>query len=201
MADPFVPPIVAKAFAALGRQAYAQLQRRRLEEARRIIAKRLAAGKYWAIKDDDAADAIFTYLRAAQEGAARRNLELIAEVLVNGAAEASFDPNEFRRHARQLADLSREEAIALAVMLKAPDLATEKSPWNPLVEYAVATGRFDDSRHLSEVCAGLLRTGYVHPLSLFGIMGFGPTREAERLHRLVDIEAVIREAEAEGVEA
>lgn len=195
--------LVVKAFTAAGKMAYAELQRQRLENARQIILKRLKAGKWWVITEDQGAAALFAYLRAAEEGAARRNLELIAEVLTNGATDPEFDTNEFRRHARHLAELSREEAIALGVMMKAVDLVSDpkKDPWRPLTEYAVnQTGLFDSPEHFSEVLAGLMRTGYVRPLSLFGTMGFYPTREADRLARLVDVDAVVKAAEADGVE-
>lgn len=195
--------LVVKAFSAAGRMAYAELQRKRLEQARRIINKRLKAGKLWAISEDQGAAALFAYLRAAEEGAARRNLELIAEVLANGAVDPEFDTNEFRRHARHLAELSREEAIALGVMMKAPELVSDskKDPWRPLAEFAVErSGAFESPAHFSEVLAGLMRTGYVRPLSLYGTMGFYPTREVDRLARLVDVDAVVKAAEAEGVE-
>lgn len=195
--------LVIKAFLAAGKMAYAELQRKRLEAARQIVLKRLKAGKWWVITEDQGAAALFAYLRAAEEGAARRNLELIAEVLVNGGADPDFDTNEFRRHARHLAELSREEAIALGIMMKADELVVDhkKDPWRPLAAFAVdRSGAFDSPEHFSEVLAGLMRTGYIRPLSLYGTMGFYPTREVERLARLVDVEAVVKEAEAEGAE-
>lgn len=195
--------LVGKAFLAAGKMAYAKLQQQRLERARQIILKRLKAGKWWVITEDEGAAALFAYLRAAEEGAARRNLELIAEVLANGAVDPEFDTNEFRRHARHLAELSREEAIALGIVMKADQLVSDpkKDPWRPLADFAVnQSGTFDSPEHFSEVLAGLMRTGYVRPLSLFGTMGFYPTREVERLARLVDVDAVVKAAEAEGVE-
>lgn len=199
----FAAPFIGKAFIAAGKAAYAELQRHRMEQARQIILKRLKAGQSWAISQDQGAAALFAYLRAAEEGAARRNLELIAEVLTNAAVEGDFDSNEFRRHTRHLAELSREEAIALGVMMKSDVLLDDrkKNPWQPLCDYAVnVTSVFADAEHFSGVLAGLMRTGYVRPLSLYGAMGFGTTREMVRLARLVDIEDVVRKAEADGVE-
>lgn len=203
MTEPTVPTIVGKAFLAAGKMAYAELQRRRLEEAQKVIVRRLAKGQYWAITDDQAAAALFTYLRAAEEGAARRNLELIAEVLANAAIEPDFDPNEFRRHARHLAELSRAEAIALGVMMKAQELApTPENPWLPVVEHALGrTGYFNDADQFTGAVSGLVRTGWIMPVSLYSMTGYRGTPELTRVRRLVDVEAVVRRAEAEGVES
>jgi hypothetical protein len=78
----------------------------------------LSRGKFWAITDDKAAAAMWRYLRAAMEGAARRNLELLAEALVSGAVDPEFAPDEFKRQADRLDGVSRKEIIVLAAFLR-----------------------------------------------------------------------------------
>jgi len=202
MTDPVaLPAIVGKAFEIAGKQAYAELMKRRMENARRILVRRLQRGQMWAIADDDAASSLFTFLRAAEEGTARRNLELIADLLANSAAEPEFAPNEFRRHARHLAELSYHEALALAVMVKAADLITEpENPWMPVLEHALGTGWFRDAEHFTASCTGLVRTGWIMPASLFDLTGYQATSALQNVARLIDIEEAIQRAEAEGHE-
>lgn len=217
MTDPFLPPIVLKAFEAIGKGLFAHLQRDRLEKARHILVRRLAKGEYWAITDDDAAAALFTYLRAAEEGAARRNLEVIADLLATGAAEPTFAPNEFRAQARQLADLSRDEALALATLIRAhfnpatayPDKADNSrggfNPWE-LASYRIGEAgippTFKSRDEFWEACSGLVRTGWVKPVTgpAVGSIAYGPTGGLAKIARLVDLDAAIARAEAEGVE-
>lgn len=195
--------LLEKAFETGGEQILARLIRGRTEKARAILLKRMRRGDLvLPITEDDFASVLFTFLRAAEEGAARRNLELMADYLVNAAAEPDFAPNEFRRHSRHLAELSRAEALAVAVMVKAPELAPDpKDPWKPLVDYATrAAGPFQNAEDFRAACTGLMRTGWVQPISLYGSMGYGPTVMLKSISRLIDVDGAILRAEAEGVE-
>ena len=182
--------------------ALSELLAGRRRDARDRLVRRLSQGKTISLADDAAAAAIFTYMRAAEEGAARRNLELMADFLARSAAEPDYAPNEFRRHARHLADLSRAEALALAVMTKSEQLTLKDDPWRPVVDYAISTSGYFKSRdEFTAACGALVRTGWVVPLSLYGSIGYAPTVILADVARLLDVEGAIRRAEAEGVES
>lgn len=59
-----------------------RLMHGRREAARDALAAKMAMGKPWLASGDDTAAALFTYVRAAQEGAARLNLRLMAEARI-----------------------------------------------------------------------------------------------------------------------
>src|SRR5687767_13911055 len=69
---------------SLAAEALARVMRRREGNAREILRTELAAGRIdiaIAMSEDEAAAILFRYIRAAQEGAARRNLRLLAQVI------------------------------------------------------------------------------------------------------------------------
>lgn len=192
MPDPIVL-LAERAFDLVLGTALGRLQKRRLTEARQILAKRLRRGEGWAVHEDDAASAIWTYLRAAEEGAARLNLELVAEAFANEMHEGTFSPDEFRRHALQLAGLSRDEALLLGKFVRVMDVDSEhENPWLRLKALVVGPEKmFPNGAALAQASASLLRTGYVYPVSLFGEMGFFPTDDCKAIRRMVDIDEVV----------
>ena len=194
-----VPPVVLTFLKEAIPHALAELQRQRLENAREIIVQRLKKGKSWTISDDDAAAALWTYLRAAQEGAARRNLEMMAEALTSAAEEPSFYPDEFRRQARLLSDLSREEIYILAAFIRAKrpfpadgakDGESKSNEWAAVMQDLLPQRAiFDGGYAILAHTAGLLRTGLIIPWSgLDAYTGFSSTPRLIALARLVDLE-------------
>ena len=94
-----------------------RLMHGRHEAARDVLAAKMAKGRPWLASEDDTAAALFTFVRAAQEGAARLNLRLMAEAMTNAAQEPTFAPDVFRYHAAMLASLSRDEVRLLAAFV------------------------------------------------------------------------------------
>ena len=200
MVDVIIPKIVADITKAAFPPALRAFQERQAAKAQEIIRRRLAAGKYWAISDDKAAAALWRYMRAAQEGSARRNLELLAEALVTGAADAAFAPDEFKRLANRLDDLSREEVLVLAAFVKAraspvPEGEDAGSVFHrSAVAAALAFGVFKDRDAVLAVMSALSRTGWILPVSGWGSLLYEPTAELDVVARLVNFdEAASRE--------
>jgi hypothetical protein len=131
---------------------------------------------------------------------ARRNLEMIADTFVNMAQEPPFAPDEFRRHAKMLADLSREEIIILASFLRQlasqrgkgnNDTALASLVWLGVQNELSGDGRFfRDPEALSQHVAALQRAGLVYPASAFGGLVFVATPLLDTIARLVDFAAV-----------
>lgn len=188
----------------IGTEFLKDYQRQRAVEARDTLLNALAQGKTYRITDDQAAAAIFAYMRAAEEGAARLNLGMIAEAFANAAQEPTFAPDVFRRHTRMLADLSREEIIVVAQLIKANRVAQTAQPnevgqtiLRELDRALVGPDKFFKSRagfyrHLG----ALQRTGIVVGTSA----GFGhvymPTGLLDEIERLVDFDRASAEVVA-----
>ena len=131
---------------------------------------------------------------------ARRNLEMLADCFSNQAQEPPFAPDEFRRNAAMLADLSREEIMVLAAFVRedrAVDSATsqverESRIWQQVLDTLTGEGQFfSDPADLSGTCAALQRTGLVTTLKRSGRteMLYLSTPRFARICRLVNFEA------------
>jgi hypothetical protein len=171
--------------------------RRRLDVARKVLQKRMAKGELWVWTEDDAAAALFTYMRAAQEGAARLNLEFMADAITNGIHEPTFAPDAFRRHCAALSMLSRDEALVLVGLIKVHDTPQEEGKngnagWR-LKSDPAAFG-LPPSLDVMGCAQSLTRTGWVVLASLWGGMGFDFSSSFEEVRRLVDFEMALSRA-------
>jgi hypothetical protein len=179
-----------------GAEVLKAYQQKRAEEARETLRTALSKGKHWAITEDQAAAALFAYMRAAEEGAARVNLEMIAEAFANSAQEPSFAPDEFRHRVRMLASLSREEVNIIAQLIKATRLVqgTEYNfVWIRIKENLdsalVGPGKyFKHEDDIVQYLGMLQRTGLVIAKSAYGGLAFYPTKLLLTIERLVDFE-------------
>ncbi|HEY3814886.1 MAG TPA: hypothetical protein VGL66_16835 [Caulobacteraceae bacterium] len=184
--------------------ALERLMANRMAIAREEILAQLKKGKHWAISDDDAAAATFTYLRAAQEGVARENLRMIAEALVNGAQEATFAPDEFRRHANTLANLSRDETILLAEFIRvhrayaASDQVIAPENYSAVIWASISQTSFPPGFDFVATAGALSRTGWVVPQSGFGGITYCTSATFDAVSRLVDFEAAASQSAEDG---
>jgi len=177
-------------------------QEARAREAAETLRKAMARGKVYRITDDKAAAALFAYMRAAEEGAARLNLEMIAEAFANSAQEATFAPDEFRRHTRMLADLSREEIVVIAALIKANRGAhglsfpqARKHIRDELENELVGSGKFFATvRHVTQHLTALQRTGLIIYEEVYGGQAYMPTSLLVQIERLIDFDRASVEA-------
>ena len=186
--------------------AIGRLMERRARQAREVLEAELRKGRHWAITEDAAAAAIFSYLRAAREGTARVNLQMIAEALRNSAEEPTFASDEFRRHVNILAELSNEEIVVLAAFIRHrrregegidQDGSRKSGEWNDVCSSLLERRHlFRDGHEVVAHTVGLLRTGLVIPWSGLGAYtGFSATPRLDALARLVDFELASLELE------
>lgn len=199
MSEPFLPAIVTTLIKVGLPAAVRQYQAAQAQVAEAALLRAVSKGKTWAISDDKAAAAIWRYQRAMMEGAARRNLELLAEALVNFAADPEFVPNDFLRHADALASLSREEVLVVASFMRARRLLGDQASVPQLWEEAIAAGKrygFRDEADFEAHAAPLARTGWLVPDSGFSFFGYRVGPAFSTIERIVDWDdAADREAE------
>lgn len=97
------------------------IMRKRLEAARDIALEEIRRGdrpKEDVADGDEVVAIVFKYLECARQGAARRNLRLMARVMRGQAASGSLFADEFLRYADMVASLSHEEVCTLATMYR-----------------------------------------------------------------------------------
>jgi hypothetical protein len=194
-----LPTPVAKVFDEVLHRAVSEVLKERHQAAADALAKKMARGKPWLISENDAAAALLSILRAAEEGVARRNLDLMAEALANQAAEEVFHPDVFRSQAAMLADLSVEEIFILAAFIRvrqreaAEELegVRKSKEWVEVNELLLAKkALFKSSYDVTAHTSGLLRTGLVIPWSGWdAFTGFSSTPRLDALSCVVDFEA------------
>lgn len=187
-------------------EAFGRLLQRRAAVARDILQEELARadiGVADAADRDEAAAMVFEYTEASRQGAARRNLRMLAQVLAGSLATPPIYASEFLRWSRILSDLTAEEIIYLARLHQAYqmpefDRSDGKKEYSALSKYLqarlISEGVARDGAEVSGILGALQRTGLV----FYSAGGFGgawhkPTRRLSDLLQLIRIEEVISE--------
>ncbi|CDZ73069.1 Hypothetical protein NGAL_HAMBI2610_46990 [Neorhizobium galegae bv. orientalis] len=188
----------AGTFSVAGGMVLQRLLRKRAETAREILIEELRQGDRFLeeVSEDEAAAIIFRYMRAAEEGAARRNLRLLAAVIAGQAAEESLYADEFLMWADIIASLRSDEIAVLAVVHKhaeALNYTVERSGtfWGECMETLRKEHDFELYRS-DGAAASLLRTGLIQLLGGLADMGHAylPGKRLSQLGKLIDIEGV-----------
>ena len=141
--------------------------------------------------------------KAAEEGAARENLDLLAQVIAKAEQEPTLISAQFRRWHRILSEMSREEILVLGRYIAGYEEA--KRAGKDQLDAAIAgeqraeadlVGRAKPLRHRVEVRAhltALQRTGIVRNNGGLNGGAMLPTPGFTDLTRLIDFEAAAAE--------
>jgi hypothetical protein len=185
-------------------EAVGRLLQSRAAAARDILQdelSRAAIGIADAADKDEAAAMVFEYTEAARQGAARRNLRMLAQILAGALVTAPIYASEFLRWSRILADLTREEIIVLAKLHEVHSMPTmtvgdtkqfqeiDAKMLLDLQAVGVAQSKLEMSMHLG----ALQRTGLVILHSGYGGSWYVPTPRLDALLALTRLEAVMAE--------
>ncbi len=200
--------LAAKGFAlpsttgAVGLLTLGGLMRKRTEVARLILLEEIRHGQSQLEfgDKDEAAAILYRYVRAAEEGAARRNLRLLAAVISGRASGPGLYADDFLRWADVLSGLRYEEILVLSVIqqmnAREPDGLSHKSPltkfWNDCLDALKENHRMEATQ-ASAYAASLMRTGMVTPVSddFFSGIVFTYTHLFIELTSLMAIEGVL----------
>lgn len=155
-----IPTIVEEIFAGLqipgGATASQLLQtifQKKANEAREILFDEIKSGHPPALTEDDTVYIIYRYLRAAQEGAARVNLRLLAQVIAGDPSVTSLTSDKFLYYADMISALRIEEIKLLGIMVR------EKRTSSHLAEISLL--KHFNSEEIEIIFQSLLRTGLV----------------------------------------
>ncbi len=113
-------------------QALKRVFERRTGAAREILLEEIAEkGEMEGLSDEKADDLIamlWRYHRAANEGAARLNMRLLARIIGGQIEQKALTADEFLYYADTLASLRREEVILIATLKKHQNLVESETP-------------------------------------------------------------------------
>ena len=187
-------------------EALARLMRHRREVAREILLRKLARAEINisdAEDQDEAAAMVFDYVEAARQGAARRNLLMLAGILAGRLAAPPIYASEFLRWSRILADLTTAEIITLGKLHSIYNnqrwaTADGNKDYNGLTEHLkevlIGDGIARNALDVYSILGALQRTGLVvYSAGSFGGSWHLPTPSLDDLLKLIDIEEVLAE--------
>jgi hypothetical protein len=178
-----------------------KVRKKRLDDAADILRRRMARGRPHKFREDAAASALFDFLRAAEEGAAHKNLEIMADLIANGLDEQGLTEAEISHLLRVVKDLAYDEMRALAALLRAqaafvmpPDLNEPPTKfWVVATIYDAAWLELAGSGHgeppdwVVGTFGALMRTGLLYTDSAWEGMKYAGTPLLARLASLVDL--------------
>jgi hypothetical protein len=203
----FLTAVVTDVFSAIGiptstaNHLLGKLFKRRLGAARDILIEALKAGERTLpnAEVDEIVAILYRYHRAAQEGAARLNLRLMAQTIAGQAHIGNLKADEFLYKADLIASLRREEVLLLAKLhhawksdwlLATPEqirhLAADK--W---IAEELVPAVFGTVEEMSATLGGLTRTGLVESVPAVETIMYAPTLLLDQLVAFSDLEAAI----------
>jgi hypothetical protein len=184
--------------------AVEELIRRRVAAAREILLSELRRGDRTLseIEHDELAAVLFRYVRAAQEGAARLNLRLMAKVVAGQVSRSNLVADEFLYYADILSSLRREEVILLGTMHR--ETASQKeniqvAEEQKAVQAMKATQKllvptpFATDRDFLATAGATLRTGLIRVASAYGSLVYETTPLLDRVCALAPLGDALRE--------
>ncbi|MBY3136740.1 hypothetical protein [Rhizobium laguerreae] len=194
---------LASTVPAIGALSLRALMQKRASNARDVLLHEIRRGNtpIEFHNADEAAAVTYRYMRAAEEGAARLNLQLLAGVIVGSAEGPGLYADDFLRWADVLAGLRREEVIVLGVMqrVQTGETPIEDPAQNPPLAFWLAcTGILEQQYGLRPAAStshahALLRTGLVQLVSgsMETVVVPAPTGELAALSGLLRIEGLL----------
>jgi hypothetical protein len=190
--------------AAIAGRAVARYLKRCREAARDILMDELRCANIsgaQAASEDDAVEVIYRYLSAAQQGAARLNLRLLAKVIVGQFEAGRLVADEFLQFAEVLASLSRDEIIVIGTMYRAwcnvqqqarerPTTVSGIDPWD-VAKRELSTKGWNDDRAITAATRSQ-RSGLLTSKTVYGGQAFVVSPMLIELGATVDFDDALR---------
>lgn len=181
-------------------EAIRRIFQRRAESARNVALEEIKAGGGivpLSLPETDEAVAIaWRYFRAAEEGAARLNLRLMASVLAGQLRSSELSASEFLRWSDLIASLSESEIVLLATLHRECEVGDEGGA-DERTRARLVPSYFKDNAEFSLTSQSLLRAGLVRQVAMDmwsdGTFDwhFVTTSRMATLVRIADIEGVM----------
>jgi hypothetical protein len=127
---------------------------------------------------------VLRLLDAVAKGTARRNLRLMAQVIVGLKRCRLFEFDNFQKWATVLETLTRDEIIVLGTAYRL--MQRDEDAWKPLKDELVPK-TFKTQGELEAVCASLMRTGLLIPASGWGSLAYTFSPGIKQLGQLAEL--------------
>jgi len=121
---------------------------------------------------DDLVQMMMRFAKAAEEGAARQNLKLLAQVIFGLKRNRAFEFDKFQACANVLETLTRDEILFLGGMYKFYTDNPGSADYRAFL--ASLAGTFEEP-YAESLAAALSRTGMLLPASAWGSTNYAPT--------------------------
>jgi len=184
--------------------ALESLLKKRVVAAREILLAEIARGDVTlaSAELEEVVAIIYRFLRSAQEGAARRNLRLLAQVIAGQSKNSAISADEFLYYANLLEPLRHEEILFFGMLIrhwKSTSLISESSE-KRCVEAMAATKRelvpavVPSEADFAALVGSLTRTGLLTTHPAWDSPMYEPSPLLERIVQMVDFEAAANNA-------
>jgi|GEM_PF-2277274 len=167
---------------------------RRAEDAYDILLSEISQGvdPLRAANEDETIAVIYKYMLAAKNGAARRNLKLLARAIAGLAKRDKLYADEFARFSQAIEGLTRDQILVLGRIhfhkTRLRKDASSHELWTHL-EKELVPGQFESVDHLLAVCCSALHSGLVlNPRDFDSAGVFTTSPLMDELVSLVDFE-------------
>lgn len=197
--------------AAVVGHAFSEFQKRREDQARTILIKRIAEAEIdiaQAAENDEIIGVLYAYMQAASKGAARANLDLLSQAIAGEMKRDQIYPDKFLKYANILSSLTRDEIFITgtyarcrrAVLKEAEGTnavflgGIYENTWSRFIAELVPNS-FPSDEHVKVILGGLVRTGLVKAVSTslddIGVPSF--TILLDEIMPLIDFDRAYRE--------
>ena len=173
--------------------------KRRQDDARQILLDELRKGEktlHQIEEVDELAAMVYRYSRAAQEGAARLNIRLMAKVIAGQFQAGALVADEFLAYADMLGSLRRDEVILIAVLYSFEKEGGKGfSPawvWDKAKELLIPK-LFEDNGLMIAAGYATARTGLVIPTAEW-------SKTSELMHRVEALASFQQALREEGID-
>lgn len=180
--------------------AIQHMLKKRMERARDVLIEEMKLGDKTtsdAAEIDEIASILYRYGRAAQEGAARINLRILAQIIASQHRGGVLKADEFLYLADIIAGLRMEEIILLASLQKnmklrlaGGDRDSTKAAWMALTDTQeeLFPAVFSTKEDFKACCASLLRTGFLVPEAGIGGIIYLGTDLLDKVIKMAQLE-------------
>lgn len=200
--------IVAKsALEIVVKQELQKFFKRRADESLRMVIEEMRTAKVdpsEVAEREGVAAMLVTFFMAMAQGAAFKNLRLMAKVLAYKSAHAGERQDDFMMWSEAIAGLLHEEVVLLATLHRNTVEASEgTSEPSKVHQQAVAATKAElvgrgkllaSNDEFEALCGALARTGFVILVSAWGGMTVAPSPRLARLARMADLQEWADEA-------
>lgn len=197
------------ALAASAAAAIRRVVARRREGAKQILLEELRQGKRLIEGAEDFDETVamtIRYCRAADEGAARLNLRLMAKIISgDNSPSKRIEVDEFLHYSEVLQSLTYEEVVTIATLHKhymsiegKGKQGSSRHDWATTKTKEELMGIIFSSKYeFDAVISGVSRTGFISVDAAFGGLVYGTSEKLEKLLGVVDIEDAINKEKSE----